>query len=83
MILLDFDTKITAFMKYPGSNHIPPEKLPGWARWIAQDADGAWWAFEVEPLQFHKGWYENEIGRSKRILTDEPPQNWQQTLQKI
>jgi len=37
---------------------------PSWVNWLAQD--GAWWAYEVEPLQFHKGWYENEIGRYKK-----------------
>ena len=38
--------------------------LPGgWVHWLAQDADGAWWGFEVEPLMHDSGWYENEVGR--------------------
>jgi hypothetical protein len=35
--------------------------LPDWAEWLAQDADGAWWAFEAEPNQHDRGWYENEV----------------------
>jgi len=37
--------------------------IPTWALWIAKDEDERCWAYEVEPLQFHKGWYENELGR--------------------
>lgn len=36
------------------------KNLPEWAKWISRDKDGACWAYEVEPLQHHKGWYENE-----------------------
>ena len=35
--------------------------LPDWAEWIAQDANGAWWAYEAEPNQQDTGWYENEV----------------------
>ena len=31
--------------------------IPNKANWLAQDASGTWWAYEVEPLQFDKGWY--------------------------
>jgi hypothetical protein len=48
--------------------------LPGWAQWFAQDGDGTWWVYGVEPLQFHRGWYENEIGRRLRSpLTNPTP----------
>ncbi|MEE9310415.1 MAG: hypothetical protein V3U64_05290 [Cocleimonas sp.] len=57
--------------------------LPSWARWIAQDADGAWWAYEVEPLQFHKGWYENEVGRNKRLSYKHIVENWEESLFKV
>jgi hypothetical protein len=56
---------------------------PDWANWIAQDADGACWAYEVEPLQFHKGWYENELGRKQKIAALEIPGNWCDTLTKL
>jgi poly(3-hydroxyalkanoate) synthetase len=57
--------------------------LPGWAKWIAQDADGSWWAYEVEPLQHHKGWYENEIGRVSKIISVQEQENWRKTLKRL
>jgi len=57
--------------------------LPGWAQWFAQDGDGTWWVYEVEPLQFHRGWYENEIGRRLRIAADQPNPDWTGTLRQI
>ncbi len=57
--------------------------LPPWACWLAQDADGAWWAFEVEPLPHHCGWYENEIGRYQAMGKNDPNPNWQRTLRKL
>lgn len=43
-------------------------KYPDWALWVAKDEDGKCWAYEVEPLQFHKGWYENELGRNEQVI---------------
>ena len=37
--------------------------LPDWVSWVAQDRDGAWWGYSVEPLRNDNGWYENEAGR--------------------
>ena len=56
---------------------------PAWAKWIAQDADGTWWAYEDEPNQHHIGWYENEVGRIQKLYTTEKPENWQLTLTKL
>ncbi|MGV6825721.1 MAG: hypothetical protein ACWA5Q_01980 [bacterium] len=53
---------------------------PAWARWIAQDADGTWWAYEAEPLQQSHGWYENEVGRHQRLKKATPPDDWRNTL---
>lgn len=53
---------------------------PSWIKWLAQDADGCWWGFEVEPLQNHHGWYENEVGQYIKLHIDEPNPNWQMTL---
>ena len=39
----------------------PPEAIPDWVRWIAQDSSGAWWGYAVEPLRNDTGWYENEV----------------------
>ncbi|MEE9494145.1 MAG: hypothetical protein V3W04_12280 [Gammaproteobacteria bacterium] len=54
-----------------------------WVKWVAQDADGAVWGYEVEPLQHSSGWYENEIGRV--ILLDNKPANldWKNSLQRL
>jgi hypothetical protein len=57
--------------------------LSKWAKWVAQDADGVWWAYEVEPLQFHKGWYENEVGRNQRLGQDIKPKDFKNTLKRI
>jgi len=40
---------------------------PDWVESLAQDLDGTWWGFEVEPNPHHQGWYENEVGRCIRL----------------
>lgn len=65
---------------------LPPElqtALPDWAQWLAQDEDGAWWAYEAEPNQQHNGWYENEVGRIQRLGKSDPPADWQNTLHSL
>ncbi len=54
--------------------------MPSWVRWIAQDADGAWWGFSAEPLIGDVAWYENEVGRYLRLGDGAPNPNWRQTL---
>lgn len=60
---------------------LPPilqsKNLPEWANWVAQDQDGTWWLYEVEPNQHSKGWYENEIGLHQRIGKSDPNEDWQ------
>jgi hypothetical protein len=56
---------------------------PDWVNWIAQDADGAIWGYEVEPLQHHQGWYENEVGRSVKLNQQTYQKNWKNTLYKV
>ena len=58
-------------------------KVPGWAHWIAQDADGAWWAYEAHPNQQETGWYENEVGRIALLGKSAPPPDWQATLARV
>ncbi len=58
-------------------------KPPEWVQWLAQDADGCWWGFEVEPLQNHHGWYENEVGQYIKIAEAAPNPRWQNSLVKI
>lgn len=57
--------------------------LPEWAQYIAQDADGQWWAYQAEPNQSHIGWYENEVGRIVKLQQGEPNPDWFHSLQKI
>lgn len=57
--------------------------LPGWVNWLAQDADGVWWGYQVEPLQYHCGWYENEVGRCIEAGRDAPNAQWADTLRKV
>jgi hypothetical protein len=57
-----------------------PDKLPDWAAWLAQDADGTWWAYEAEPNKQDHGWYENEVGRIQRLGLSAPPADWEATL---
>ena len=56
------------------------DEVPTWAAWLAQDADGAWWAYEAEPNQQDKGWYENEVGRIAPLGKGDPPADWTATL---
>lgn len=57
--------------------------LPPWARWLAQDADGAWWAYEHEPNEGAVSWYENEVGDAIRVTKDHPNSGWRGTLTRI
>ena len=59
-----------------------PDKVPAWATWLAQDADGTWWAYEyeAEPNKQDHGWYENEVGRILRLEKTAPPDDWEATL---
>ena len=57
--------------------------LPEWVHWLAQDADGNWWGYEVEPLQYHRGWYENELGRKLHVKKDAPNPDWINSIKKL
>ena len=56
--------------------------IPAWVNWLAQDEDGAWWGYSVEPLEFSHGWYENEVGDYIRLREDDSD-GWQTSLRKI
>jgi hypothetical protein len=57
--------------------------LPTWVKWKAQDADGAWWGYSVEPLKFDNGWYENEVGQRIKIKQCKSNPSWKNSLIKI
>ena len=54
--------------------------VPEWVRYIAQDSDGSWWGYSVEPLQNHRGWYENELGHNKKLQDSVESEDWQDSL---
>lgn len=57
--------------------------IPSWVKWMAQDADGAWWGYSVEPLEFSQGWYENEVGQRIKLFQAKANPDWQKTLTKV
>ena len=58
-------------------------EVPEWVCWIAQDADGAWWGYQVEPNQSDCSWYENEVGLSICLEKEAPNPDWLITLERI
>jgi hypothetical protein len=60
------------------------QDLPSWVRYLAQDADGTWWGYEVEPNLGDSCWYENEVGHRVRLgRTDVPNPLWKGSLVKL
>ena len=59
------------------------QELPAWVKWKAQDADGAWWGYSVEPLEYSDGWYENEVGQRIKIKHAKANPDWINTLTKL
>ena len=57
--------------------------IPDWVCWIAQDADGAWWGYQVEPNLSHLSWYENEFGERVRLGDSEKNADWVSTLKRV
>jgi hypothetical protein len=57
--------------------------IPHWVNWLAQDSDGAWWGYQVEPLQNHIGWYENEVGQIIKLAKSKANSEWRSTLNKL
>ena len=57
--------------------------IPDWVCWIAQDADGTWWGYEVEPNLSHVSLYENEVGKSVRLGNSEKNAEWVSTLRRV
>lgn len=54
--------------------------VPQWVRFIAQDSDGMWWGYSVEPLENHRGWYENEVGKHIKLLQSAVDGEWKKSL---
>lgn len=59
------------------------EEIPPWAEFLAQDADGTWWAYEAHPNEMHNGWYENEVGCIQHLGKTAPPDDCHATLVRL
>lgn len=59
------------------------DNIPDWVTWLAQDEDGAWWGYSVEPLEFSRGWYENEVGQRIKLNQSKTNPDWKNTLTKV
>lgn len=58
-------------------------QIPDWVCWLAQDSDGSWWGYQVEPNMSHRGWYENEVGKSINLGKSLIEEDWSLTLKRI
>jgi len=58
-------------------------EIPAWVCWIAQDEDGAWWGYQVEPNLSHQSWYENEVGNRVRLGKGTRNSDWVSTLKRL
>lgn len=73
-------------MRESRNNHMSifrNQAIPAWVNWLAQDADGTWWGFEVEPNPSHQGWYENELGRYVKLVSEAPNPAWDSSLMPV
>lgn len=61
----------------------PPINYPAWVNWIAQDENGNWWGFSVEPLEYDHGWYENEVGEYALLGKGKPNRQWTRSLKRV
>ena len=61
-----------------------PVQVPDWAEWVAQDEDGAWYAFEKRPSDKDSTWYDND-GTSRFLCEtyEYNPKFWRETLRKV
>ena len=57
--------------------------IPKWVKWVAQDFNGSWWGYSVEPLQHSTGWYENEVGDYIRLGDDAENPDWRNSLYRV
>lgn len=70
-----------ATMKFDGVEY----EIPEWARWLAQDANGAWYVFENKPYRAKSAWFRRRRrGRYGYIyITPHLPDDWTQELYRL
>ena len=51
--------------------------------WIAQNENGVWWGFEIEPIVGTEGWENQQNGMKVMLKEEGSNENWKETLQKL
>lgn len=60
--------------------------VPDWAQWVAQDADGSWWAYRQEPSEDERAWAPVAFGLGEAERFARGPRNedgWKGTLRAV
>lgn len=70
-----------------------PIPIPDWANWLAQDADGTWYAYKTKPDPLSTCWIDRGAQKLIKVLKvapahdgdapAEPNPNWKSTLRSI
>ena len=61
-----------------------PVQVPDWAKWVAQDSNGEWWAHEDVDLYQEDGeWLSGGRVEHLRLPGGTYSPNWRETLRKI
>lgn len=55
-------------------------KQHDWAKWVAQDGDGHWWAYENKPVIYEWGYDCREIADVNNLNIKTDPTNWRRSL---
>lgn len=79
---LDAQFRVRPHPGQGGSGLYLPFDVPSHIQWVAQDQDGKWWGYTVEPLRNDTGWYENEVGEHV-LLGHTEAGDWEESLVKI
>ena len=51
--------------------------------WIAQNQNGVWWGFEIEPIASSEGWENQQNGMKIMLKEEGSNESWKETLQKL
>ena len=60
-----------------------PVQVPDWAKWVAQDEDGAWFAFSCKPLPGSAVWNTHHGSMEELCETHSFNPNWRETLREV
>ena len=60
-----------------------PVQVPDWVTHFAQNADGHWRVFEIEPKEGERDWVSIGFWRHRFIFNGDPNPNWRETLREV